>query len=101
MAATTPDARFLEALGNNMAMINGHFELPPETIEAMKKIRQAVDECAFKIKVATVDAGVKYDAGAMIGMVQQLQAVKNKACDAVILPHGAGAAVFSAGGQAQ
>lgn len=92
----TADARFLEALGNNAAMINGHFNLPKDTVVAMGAVREAVSECMFKIYMATVATGtVKYDSGAMIHVSQLLQQAKNRACDALILPYGPGAAAFT------
>jgi hypothetical protein len=95
-ATTTPDARFLDALGNNMAMINGRFDLPDNASEVMNAIREAVDECSMEIYMAVVASGkVKYDSGAIIHVVQLLQQVKNRACDAVILPHGPGAAYLN------
>lgn len=67
-------------------MINGMFDLPDETTAAMARIRELVAECAMS--VAKVVGSVNYDTGRLIATIDMLQAVKNTACDAVILPHG-------------
>lgn len=66
-------------------MINGNFDLPQETVDAMKKIRASVAKCAAEIDA--IAAQVKCDTGRLIHTVDLLQQVKNCACDGLILPH--------------
>ncbi|CAH6420041.1 Hypothetical protein UVM_LOCUS32 [uncultured virus] len=68
-----------------VAMINGRFELPKETLIAMDQIRAAAAE--FADKLVKITAGVKKDGGRFAASIQKLQSLKNVACDSVILPH--------------
>jgi hypothetical protein len=69
-------------------MIDGRFDLPEETVNAMNDIRVSVERCAhYLYEVVFCDPAVKLDMGRAIAAIDLLQQVKNVACDAVILPH--------------
>lgn len=53
----------MDPVTKRVEMINGHFDLPEDTVLAMMKVREAVETCARSIQAST------------------------KICDAVILPH--------------
>jgi hypothetical protein len=75
----------MDPIDKRVEMINGHFDLPPETVEAMKEIRVAAELCARTMQ--GIFKKHKADTGRAIATIDQLQAVKNTACDALILPH--------------
>ena len=75
-----------DPVAQRVAMINGTFDLPQETVAAMREIRAALDECARKVQ-KTVEAQPKYDKGRLIASIDQLQHTKNTLCDSLILPH--------------
>ena len=68
------------------AMIDGYFNLPEPTIDAMKEIRAAFAECAKKVQHVTLGAGA-FDIGRLIACIDLIQQAKNVACDSLILPH--------------
>lgn len=74
------------AIDARVAMVNGNFILPDETLQAMKRIREITAKAALEIK-KTMYSGVKYDTGRSIAALDFLQITKNTACDALILPH--------------
>lgn len=74
-----------DPIEKRVAMINGHFALPSETVESMNEVRDAVDTCARTLHA--IFKNQKTDTGRAIATIDQLQAVKNTACDALILPH--------------
>jgi hypothetical protein len=65
-------------------MVNGNFDLPPETRQYMK---DATLICARAAACLVGDAsrGVTLDGGQLNAALQLLQQVKNKACDAAII----------------
>jgi hypothetical protein len=73
------------AVQARLDMTNGNFNLPDETLAAMKEIRAACSEAQAKV-VESVEK-VKFDTGRLIHTLDLLQQVKNCACDSVILPH--------------
>jgi hypothetical protein len=81
------DQRSIEAIDAKLDMINGRFDLPEETVEAMKLIRESLSEVANKVRDNLDQKGIKYDVGTMIRFVALIQDAKNLACDAIILPH--------------
>lgn len=75
----------LSALDARVALIDNCFNFGDDTTAAAREIRQACQECAKKIRDAAQT--VPHDYGRLIAAIDQLQQVKNTACDAVILPH--------------
>ena len=69
-----------------LAMINGHFNLPKETIDAMATVRAAIAEAA-ETCLAAMNQVDKWDAERVTAFIDYLQMAKNIACDALILPH--------------
>jgi hypothetical protein len=69
------------------AMINGRFELPPETVQAMARTREIFQKAADDY-LEMVDQLEQRDEGRITAVLDQIQAAKNTACDAVILPFG-------------
>lgn len=78
-------SKITDPVTKRVEMINGRFDLPQETIQAMNDIRQAVDQCARSIQTAT--SKVETDTGRLIATMDLLQQAKNVACDSIILPH--------------
>ena len=68
-----------------IAMVNGHFPLPDETVAAMKNIREIFAETAERVYAETKK--VRSDPGRVTAMIDMILAAKNVACDAVTLPH--------------
>lgn len=68
-----------------VALVNGNFDLPESTLTAMKGIRGAVAACAEQL--AQIAATTLNDVDSLKAALDMLQMVKNKACDAVLLPH--------------
>lgn len=68
-----------------VALVNGNFDLPEDTRRAMHNIRECVAACATQL--AEIARTTTFDTGRMIAALDGLQAVKNTACDAVLLPH--------------
>lgn len=75
----------MDPIAARVAMINGWFDLPASTVDGMKEIRVAVEECAKKIKDVFEREGK--DTGRGIATIDLLQQAKNTACDALILPY--------------
>jgi hypothetical protein len=75
-----------DPVAQRVALIKGNFDLPPATLDAMREVRAAVQECALRVQAA-VEAQPKYDKGRLIASIDQLQHTKNTLCDALILPH--------------
>lgn len=78
-------APITDPVAKRVAMINGRFDLPPATLEAMATMRAAFDACARAVEQTAT--GVERDTGRLIATMDLLQQAKNVACDAVILPH--------------
>lgn len=76
-----------DALEKRVAMINGRFELDKPTLDAMNEIREISDAYARTLHCIFTRAGLKADIGRAIATVDAVQACKNMACDALILPH--------------
>lgn len=74
------------AIDARVAMVNGNFNLPDETLQAMKRIREITASAASEIQ-KVMYSGVRYDTGRAIATLDFLQIVKNTGCDALILPH--------------
>ncbi len=70
-----------------VAMVNGMFNLPDDTLQAMRDIRTASDAYARALHEVFSREGVEADTGRSIATMDAIQASKNMACDAVILPH--------------
>jgi hypothetical protein len=68
-------------------MINGRFPLPDEHVAAMNQIRAVFQKAADDF-LQIADGLEKRDEGRITAVLDQLQAAKNTACDAVILPFG-------------
>lgn len=66
-------------------MINGNFELPEGTVEAMREARFVVAQAAQQLEA--IFQATEHDRGRAIHSIDLLQQVKNVACDALILPH--------------
>lgn len=66
-------------------LVNGNFSLPEETIAAMRKIRELIATCSQELAACT--SSVPYNEARLLAALDALQAVKNVACDAIILPH--------------
>lgn len=88
------------AIDARLALINGNFPLPAETVQAMREIRVAISDAAASIDVSirgkkrsadeaveTPARIVKYDVGRLIAALDLLQQAKDVACAALILPH--------------
>lgn len=76
-----------QPLDARCAMVDGNFDLTPETREQMKAIRSAFAECAQRLNEIFQKSGVGYDRGRAIASLDHLQQAKNIACDALILPN--------------
>jgi hypothetical protein len=74
-----------DPIEKRVAMINGYFNLPDDTVKGMKEIREAVSECAHKLE--STFKRCKIDTGRAIATIDLLQQAKNVGCDALILPH--------------
>lgn len=74
------------AVAARVKMVNGHFDLPAQTLTSMGEIRGVVAEAAEKM-AASVECNDKYDVGRLIAALDHLQQAKNIACDSLILPH--------------
>ena len=89
-------ANKLSPLEARVELINGLFDLPSESSEAMKQIRAIVATCAQDLKVVfdsltkSKEAGSPppgYDMGRAIAAIDLLQQVKDVACVSILLPH--------------
>jgi len=69
------------------AMVNGMFDLPGETLAAMGEVCQASEVYAKELQTIFKKNGLKVDTGRAIAAMDGIQATKNIACDALILPH--------------
>ena len=66
-------------------LINGNFDLPKESVDAMRTVRSVISEAAKKLRVA-VEAAPKHDKGRLIAALDSLQHAKDTACVSLILP---------------
>jgi len=85
-ATATNKRKVTDAVEARVEMINGMFDLPDATREAMKHVRAATETAARAVRAA-VEAAPAHDKGRLIAALDALQAAKNVACDALILPH--------------
>ena len=69
----------------HVEMIDGRFDLSADTIASMNKIRKAAADNAREVEKAFYEAG-HYDEKSAIDAIRLIQAQKNMACDALILP---------------
>lgn len=83
--ATKPEQTRTDPVSARVALINGNFDLPEESVQAMKNIRKAVSDAAEIIERES--KRVKHDVGRLIAAVDTLQQAKDVACVSVILPH--------------
>ncbi len=74
------------AIAGRVDLVSGNFNVPEKTTEALKQIHVATAEMAEKI-ASTVESADAHDIGRLIAALDQLQQVKNTACDALTLPH--------------
>lgn len=65
-------------------LINGNFNLPDASVDAMKHVREILSDAAHKLLALSKDATV--DQGTLVRAIQKLQATKDVACQAFILP---------------
>ncbi|QJX71277.1 hypothetical protein F-S17_0013 [Faustovirus] len=77
----------MEAITTRAKLVNGNFNLPTETINAMREIREACSELATRLEAIVKADGAQFDTGRMIAAMDLVQQVKDTACVAVILPH--------------
>lgn len=75
----------MQAIDARIEMINGNFDLPETVPTAMKRVREILAKAAADLK--TVVEKEEINVGCMITAMDLLQHAKNKACDAMILPH--------------
>lgn len=68
-----------------LALVNGNFPLPDETVATMKKIREIIAQCAADL-AAHINV-VPFDPGRFIATLDLLQQAKDVACCSVLLPH--------------
>ena len=68
-----------------VAMINGRFDLPDNTLTVMNNIRIECDSLARNLAIEV--KSVEHDTGRLVATIDLLQQLKHVACDAVILPH--------------
>ena len=90
MSSPTPKkrVRITDAFEQRVEMVDGRFDLPNKTLDAMNQIRGAAAAFARVLQQVHSDLGkdnVNY--GRLIAAVDLIQNAKNVACDAVILPH--------------
>lgn len=79
-----------DPIDKRVEMVNGMFQLPGETLLAMKDVREASELYARTLQ-AIFKRG-KIDIGRAIATIDHIQLTKNLACDALILPHASKAA---------
>lgn len=77
----------MEAISARAKLVNGNFNLPNETITAMREVRTACSDLAMRLEAIAKSSDVKIDVGRMIAALDTLQQVKDTACVALILPH--------------
>ena len=87
MASTKKRVKVDNPIEARVELVNGMFDLPPESKQAMNVVRQAAETYARALKAATEIPGVKYDTGRVIAALDGIQASKDVACVAFILPH--------------
>jgi len=68
-------------------MINGMFDLPQETRQAMAAVRESAEAFARALRAIYTTPGIQVDTGRAIASIDTIQSIKNVACDALILPH--------------
>jgi uncharacterized protein YukE len=74
-----------QGIAARVALVNGSFDLPDQTKQAMGRIREAVAACSQQL--AQIAATTAFDEARLTAALDMLQAVKNTACDAVLLPY--------------
>jgi hypothetical protein len=73
------------AIDARLAMINGNFDLPKNTLEVMPALRAAAS--AFAQEAAALVMSVQCDWGRLIAALDLIQQTKDVLLNAVILPH--------------
>ncbi len=68
-------------------MVNGMFDLPAETISAMREIRAVFETSARALEKIYATPGLRVDKERAKAALDLIQNAKNVSCDAVILPH--------------
>ena len=104
MTTPTPSSR-ADPIDARVALINGQFDLPAETVLAMSRIREILATAASEIDTAVRGVkrpaasdeelavkperrgGVAFDHGRLQHTMDLLQEAKDTACVSVILPH--------------
>lgn len=76
-----------DPVDKRVSMINGYFELPDQTKQAMTKIREASETYANELQKIFKSLDKDVDTGRAIATIDLVQQTKNVACDALILPH--------------
>ena len=84
--STNTHVPITDPVAKRVAMINGYFDLPDDTIQSMKRVREASVEYAKELQCIFKYAGVNVDTGRAIAAIDHVQQTKNIACDALILP---------------
>jgi hypothetical protein len=80
--------RIADPVEARVELVNGMFDLPQEAKTAMGAVRLAAEQYARAIKAAADAAGKQnYDTGRLIAALDAVQASKDIACVAFILPH--------------
>lgn len=69
-----------------LALVRGNFDLPEETLKAMRRVRAAYELLALEL--ADVFASAQSDGGRVTATYDLIQQGKDVACCALILPHG-------------
>jgi hypothetical protein len=77
----------MEAISARARLVNGNFNLPDETIAAMREVRAACSDLATRLEAIAARGDVKVDVGRMIATMDLIQQVKDTACVSLILPH--------------
>ena len=86
MDTTTTKTPVQDPVEKRIEMINGYFDLPTETVQAMKDVRAASETYARALG-EIFKRGHALDTGRAIAAIDHIQLTKNVACDALILPH--------------
>jgi hypothetical protein len=74
----------VDPIEKRVAMLNGRHDLSSEQVMGLNEIRAAAEECGEKLLI--IFKKCKVDTGRAIAAIDELQKVRNTACDALILP---------------
>jgi hypothetical protein len=86
--STLADSKLPVAIRDRLVLLNGKFTLPDESKAAMDTVRTIFDEAGAKLAALfSGGSGLKYDIGRSIHAIDQMQAAKDTACVAFLLPY--------------